>query len=159
MDEPKYFTEHVRCYSDGRVERKKQDARIRNPKWKLLKSKPDKLGYFRINIDTRRYLVHRVIASCFLNFDIEILTDVIDHRDGNPSNNCIENLRITTQHGNNWNHVRAKGYYWNKDAKKWHAQIRVNGEVIFLGRFDTEEEAHQAYLAAKLVHHIIPERN
>ena len=158
--EPRYFTEHVRCYADGRVERKSTDARIRNPKWKLVKLKPNsKRGEFRINIAERFYLVHRIIASCFLNLDIENLEEVIDHRDGNPSNNRIENLRPTTHQGNDWNRTQAKGYTWDKERKKWMAQIRVNGTHIHLGRFDTEEEAHQAYLAAKLIHHIIPERN
>jgi len=159
MEEPRYFTEHVRCYSDGRVERKKQDVRIKNPKWKLVKLTPKGHGYFQIVIAERYYCVHRIIASCFLNLDIENLEDVIDHRDGNPSNNRIENLRITTGQGNDWNRTRAKGYSWNKHSKKWEAQIKVNGRHIHLGLFDTEEQAREAYLAAKLIHHVIPERN
>ena len=156
--EPKYFTEHVRCYADGRVERTKQDARVKNTKWRPAKTKPHSDGYFRIGIDGKLYLVHRIIAACFLGLDIENLIDVIDHRDGNPSNNCVENLRITTKQGNNWNQTRAKGYYWDKRHKKWRTNICVNYKLINLGRFDTEEEAHQAYLAAKLIHHVIPER-
>jgi len=160
MEEPRYFNEFVRCYADGRVERKSTHPRCKNPKWKLRKVKPNsKRGEFRIKIDERFYLVHRVIASCFLGLDIEILEDVVDHRDGNPSNNRIENLRITTKRGNSWNQVNAKGYWWNKRNKKWQACIGVNGEAIHLGYFETEEEAHQAYLAAKLIHHVIPERN
>jgi len=156
MEEPRYFTEHVRCYSDGRVER--TNPRCKIPKWKLVKLTPKSRGYFNIEIAERFYIVHRIIASCFLDLDIENLTDVVDHRDGNPSNNQIENLRITTGQGNQWNQVRAKGYSWNKKAKKWQAKIRVNGKLIHLGHFNTEEEAHQAYLAAKLIHHVIPER-
>ena len=91
--------------------------------------------------------------------DIENLEEVIDHRDGNPSNNRIENLRVTTHQGNMWNQVRAKGYSWHEQTKKWMAQIKVNGKTINLGYFDTEEEAHQAYLDAKKIHHVIPERN
>ena len=159
MDEPKYFNEHVRCYSDGRVERKKQDVRIRNPQWRPVKSKPGRRGEFQIRMGERNYYVHRIIASCFLDLNIEILEDVIDHRDGNPSNNSVENLRVTTIRGNNWNMTRAKGYFWDKERKKWQAQIHVNGKKIHLGRFDTEDEAHQAYLAAKLIHHVIPEQN
>jgi hypothetical protein len=159
MNEPKYFNEYVRCYADGRVERKSTDARIRNPKWKLVNVKPKGRGEFQIGIAERHYFVHRIIASCFLNLDIENQEDVIDHRDGNPSNNRIENLRITTGQGNSWNKVRAKGYYWNTQHKKWHVSIKVNYKSIYLGRFDTEEEAREAYLAAKLIYHVIPERN
>jgi hypothetical protein len=156
MDEPKYFTEHVRCYRDGRVER--TDIRRKIPKWQPVKRKPQPRGDFQIGICGKNYLVHRIIASCFLNLDIEILDDVIDHRDGNPSNNCVENLRITTQQGNNWNMTRAKGYSWHKGCQKWMAYINVNDKSIYLGLFETEEAAHQAYLNAKLIHHVIPER-
>ena len=156
MDEPKYFTEHVRCYRDGRVER--TDIRRKIPKWQPVKLTPKPRGDFQIIIDGRLYLVHRLIASCFLGLDIENLVDVIDHRDGNPSNNRVENLRVTTQQGNNWNMTRAKGYSWNKKNKKWRAYIKVNSKAIYLGYFETEEEARQAYLDAKLIHHVIPER-
>ena len=156
--EPKYYNDYVRCYADGRVERIKQDARIKNPKWRPVKLTPRPTGYFQIRIDVKHYLVHRIIAACFLGLDIENSEDVIDHRDGNPSNNCIENLRITDGQGNHWNLTRAKGYSWNKPAKKWQAQIKVNGKNIHIGLFDTEEDAHQAYLSAKLIHHVIPER-
>jgi hypothetical protein len=158
MDEPKYFNEFVRCYADGTVERIKQDARIKNPQWRPVKNKPRSAGYFYILIDGKYYLVHRIIASCFLGLDIGNPNDVIDHRDGNPTNNCVANLRITTKQGNGWNQPRAKGYYWHKESQKWQAQIRVNNNNIHLGYFDTEEAAHQAYLAAKLIHHVIPER-
>tara|TARA_R110000868_G_scaffold132036_1_gene342482 strand:- start:87 stop:452 length:366 start_codon:yes stop_codon:yes gene_type:complete len=43
----------------------------------------------------------------------------------------------------------TKGYSWNKVHKKWVAKIRVNGKVIYLGLYNTEEEAHAAYLAEK----------
>tara|TARA_R110000868_G_scaffold104681_1_gene288557 strand:+ start:141 stop:623 length:483 start_codon:yes stop_codon:yes gene_type:complete len=158
MDEPRYFNDYVRCYSDGRVERKKQDARIRNPKWKLLKSTPTKDGYLRIQIDKRVY-VHRVIASCFLNLDMENSEEYVDHRDGVRSNNRIGNLRVVSHQENTWNHTHAKGYSYYKRDNIWTAQIHVDGKKIHLGRFDTEDEAHQAYLAAKLIHHIIPEQN
>ena len=156
MNQPKYFTEHVRCYSDGRVER--TNIRCKIPKWRLVKLKPKRRGEFRIEIGERFYLVHRIIASCFLGLDIENPEEVVDHRDGNPSNNCIENLRPTTGQGNQWNQTRAKGYYWDIHTKKWRARIKVNYKAIHLGLFDTEEEAREAYLAAKLIYHVIPEQ-
>lgn len=157
MEEPKYFNEHVRCYSDGRVER--TNPRCKIPKWRPVKMKPVLRGHCDIRIGEKLYKVHRIIASCFLDLDIENLEDIIDHRDGNPSNNQIENLRVTTHQGNCWNKTRAKGYTWDKQYVKWKAQIMVDYKTIILGYFDTEEEARQAYLAAKLIYHIIPERN
>jgi len=47
----------------------------------------------------------------------------------------------------------VKGYYFNKSRKKYQAQIEVGGKRIQLGRFDTPEEALQAYQQAKLIYH------
>jgi hypothetical protein len=79
----------------------------------------------------------------------------IDHIDGNRSNNFLSNLRLVTHQQNQWNRTAAKGYYWNKQHKKWMARISLNGKEKFLGYFDSEAEAHQAYLDAKKIYHII----
>ena len=83
----------------------------------------------------------------------------IDHIDGNKSNNFLSNLRVVTHQQNQWNHTKAKGYYWARLANKWRAQIRVNGKNKKLGYYDTEAEAHQAYLSAKAIYHQIPSQN
>ena len=43
---------------------------------------------------------------------------------------------------------RYKGVYWIQQRKKWQASIRINGKLRHLGHFQTEEEAHQAYIQA-----------
>ena len=48
---------------------------------------------------------------------------------------------------------RARGYFWNRSIKKWCAQIRVNHKKIYLGSFDSEEEARDAYIKAKKIWH------
>jgi hypothetical protein len=73
----------------------------------------------------------------------------VDHINGNKLDNRRENLRIVTNQQNQWNQTRAKGYYWNAERNKWQVTIVVNKKNIFLGRFDTEEQARQAYLNAK----------
>ena len=37
------------------------------------------------------------------------------------------------------------GVYWNKKAKKWLAQIRINDKRKYLGLFDNEHEANLKY--------------
>lgn len=74
---------------------------------------------------------------------------VIDHIDGNPLNNQKDNLRATTQAANLRNSTKAKGYTWVKKRNKWQAQIRLNYKQIYLGQFDTESEARNAYLKAR----------
>lgn len=60
--------------------------------------------YWRVSINNQRYMAHRVIW-CLLHGDICPIL-VIDHIDGNSSNNKKENLRLVTQKLNHRN--RAK---------------------------------------------------
>jgi hypothetical protein len=78
---------------------------------------------------------------------------VIDHINGDKTDNRISNLRKVTQSQNQWNiHKDVKGY--SQVGNKYVSRIRVNGKNIKLGRFDTEKEATQAYLDAKEKYHI-----
>lgn len=85
----------------------------------------------------------------------------VDHKDGDPSNNKIDNLRAATQRQNLQNQglktTNTSGYTgvsWAGDIrKKWEAGITNNYKQIFLGYFDTKEQAYDAYLAAKAKFH------
>lgn len=48
-------------------------------------------GYKQVNYKGKRYLIHRLVAECFLDNPNNLPT--VDHIDRNPSNNCVENLR------------------------------------------------------------------
>jgi len=70
---------------------------------------------------------------------------IIDHKDNNPSNNNITNLRLATYTQNQANRQKQdktssmfKGVYWNKKFKKWCAQIQKDGKSIYLGLFTNE---------------------
>jgi hypothetical protein len=41
-----------------------------------------------------------------------------------------------------------------RSRKRWKAHIKVGDKVLHIGTYDTPEEAHAAYLAAKRVLHI-----
>lgn len=81
----------------------------------------------------------------------------IDHINGDESDNRICNLRLATKSENQQNKRRPRkdnkagllGVCWFERAKKWRAQITVNGECKYLGLYVTPEEAHAAYLTAK----------
>lgn len=81
----------------------------------------------------------------------------VDHRDGSPLNNQIENLRAATNSQNCANSKISKsntsgykGVTRQKQNQKWLAQIMVNRERIHLGYYNTKEAAAFAYqLAAK----------
>lgn len=97
----------------------------------------------------KKHLVHRVIW--YLHHGS--VPDFLDHIDGNPLNNRIENLRQATKQQNAMNRrIRSdnstgfKGIY--PAGKKFKASICVSGQNIYLGTFDTKEAAHSAYRAA-----------
>jgi hypothetical protein len=82
----------------------------------------------------------------------------IDHINGNRLDNRKDNLRLVTNQENQWNQTKARGYHWHPAAKKWLAQIGFNDQIIDIGFFDKEEDARNAYLEAKKIYHVIPER-
>jgi hypothetical protein len=80
---------------------------------------------------------------------------VLDHRDRQPSNNHVDNLRFCTPSENGANTTartggtsRFKGVSWNKRSNRWTANIRKNRKSIYLGTFVSEEDAAKAYDAA-----------
>lgn len=83
------------------------------------------------------------------------VVEQIDHINGQKDDNRICNLRSVTNQENQWNRTKAKGYYWNKSANKWKAQIQVDGKKIYLGLFKKEEDARLVYLQAKITYHNI----
>lgn len=117
-------------------------------------------NYRKCIINKKRFLQHRLVYYANnLDWDImdsSIATNIIDHIDCNPKNNHISNLRNVTHQQNQWNRSNTKGYYWNKQSKKWIGQIRKDGKQEYIGSFDKEEDASQAYLEVKMRLHIIP---
>lgn len=79
----------------------------------------------------------------------------IDHMNGDHYDNRFENLRDVDQKQNRQNlrgaTARSKtGVLGISPSRgRFMAAIKVNGRSKFLGRFDTEEQAHEAYLSAK----------
>ena len=100
------------------------------------------------------YKIHRLVAFAFLGLDIENPKKVIDHINRNRLDNQVSNLRIVSNQQNQWNR-NAKGY--TKEGNNYKARIVINNKKIYLGRFDTEEEANNAYLIAKQIHHPLPQ--
>jgi hypothetical protein len=136
--------------------------KMKNPRWNHLKIKTNENGYKQITITPKQYLLHRVNYYAWnqeWNIHDSSKNNQIDHKKdkGNlPKNqyNNIENLRVVTSQQNHFN-INCKGYYWDKKTQKWQAQIRVRGKNKHLGRFNTEDEARQAYLDAKKIYHKI----
>lgn len=112
-------------------------------------------GYLYVKVHGRRYLVHRVVMLMCYGFCGEGLD--VDHINHVRNDNRLVNLRFVTHGGNMRNKsVSSKntsgvtGVCFLKARKKYMAQIRVDGENIFLGRFETLEEAAAARAEANL---------
>lgn len=82
----------------------------------------------------------------------------VDHISGDTLDNRKSNLRICT-HAENLKNVKKhkdgasafKGVSWDRQKKRFRAQIFLNGKNRLVGRFRSEAEAHGAYVeAAKL---------
>ena len=80
----------------------------------------------------------------------------IDHIDRDRFNNQKSNLRICSNSINGHNRGMLKsnttgvvGAYYDKYHKKFRAEIRFNDEKMFIGYFETVDEAGLAYLEKK----------
>lgn len=79
---------------------------------------------------------------------------MVDHINGNGLDNRRKNLRIVTTRINQMNRLRHRtnpgslGTTLSKHHKLYCAQIMINKKKYNLGWFKTQEQAHEAYMAA-----------
>jgi len=104
-------------------------------------------GHRYSSIFGQKLLAHRVVWKMAFGTD----PNVIDHIDGDPGNNRLENLRSVRQTDNTRNARLSKnstsgynGVTFNKRRNMWEAKIMVDRKNRFLGYFDSIEEAANA---------------
>ena len=110
----------------------------------------NKDGYICISFRNNLYYAHRL--AYYMYYGIDPLEKLVDHIDGDKSNNKINNLRLATKSQNGANRVNlpsnntsgAIGVCWDKKPKMWKALIMINGEQKHLGYFINKEDAIQA---------------
>jgi len=148
-------------FCEGKILRKNK----RSGKWKRCDNlKPNGKGYVRVTLrddngDMKMFSLHRIVYKAYhTEWDITngSMDNSIDHKDGNRTNNHIDNLRVVTNQQNCFNRSSVKGCHYRKRNKKWVAEIRLDGKLKLLGYYKTEEEARLKYLEAKNIYHIIP---
>ena len=117
----------------------------------------DPNGYSRFTINKKLYTAHRL---AWLYVYGEMPSGDIDHINGIKSDNRIANLRVVSKSGNAQNRAARKdnvigfaGVTFRKSYNKWVARIEAAGRRMQIGSFSTPEEAHSAYVKAKLSMH------
>lgn len=109
-------------------------------------------GRWNLIYQSKNYQVHRLVyALCHDKWPDK----QIDHIDGNPLNNRIENLRDVDGKTNALNR-KAKGYYFHKLSGKYQCQISMDGEWTNLGLYEDEELAALIAEEAKIKFHNPP---
>jgi hypothetical protein len=109
-------------------------------------------GYIQIRLGRRSYLAHRL---AWLYVHGAWPKGEIDHVNGGKGDNRIANLRDVPRNLNQQNmrraHKRSRSGLLGvgKRDGRWYARIGINDAEVWLGRFDTAQQAHEAYLAAK----------
>lgn len=117
-------------------------------------------GYILIRLDGHLYLAHR-LAWLYANGEMPV--DLLDHIDGDPSNNRLSNLRPATAAQNQQNReaIRISGDYssrfvgvsWSKQHQSWEACLVKDRRRFRLGLFEREDQAAEAYISAKMKYH------
>jgi hypothetical protein len=121
---------------------------------KLLKCCLDSGGYYRVvlykNDIATTYKIHRLVGKYFIENPNN--HPCIDHKNGNRTDNTIDNLRWCnySQNGRNMKKrentsSQFKGVYFHKQTNKWMARCSLNGKLKYIGTYNTEIEGAEAY--------------
>ena len=113
-----------------------------------------KNGYWHLKVNFKDYRLHRVIYLIHHGF----MPNLIDHKDGNPLNNKIENLRECTNSQNNYNSKipvtntsGMKGL--RKKRNRWIVEFYIDGKPRWFGSYKEKELAELVCMEARNLHH------
>ena len=140
---------------------------------KEIKTKLSNGGYLYANLHKNNVAstvyVHKAVYYSFHNYGYLKRKQgdelVIDHIDGNKTNNRLDNLRRTTTRENTSraksNKSGFKGVHYFKHLNKYGSEIIINGTRYYLGLSESAEEAATRYkcaLDAYEKHGILPKK-
>lgn len=148
--------------------RRKLNAKYKYKNRLYVKPYLNNKGYWCINLYMKSKVykrqIHRLIAQAFIPNPLQL--NEVNHINGNPQDNRIENLEWCTHQYNIQHHYdiglhkncrgnvgkkhknsssNFHGVSWSKERKKWCVGISFNNKHYALGRFDNEEDAARAY--------------
>lgn len=116
----------------------------------------DRKGYRAVTLiiegKRKTFSVHRLVAATFLKLDLN--SDlIVDHINGNKSDNRLENLQILDNRANVSKGYKTKNTSSNytgvyKNGNNWQAMIYIDDKNKNLGIYKTEKEASEKYKEA-----------
>lgn len=114
---------------------------------------PNSKGHVQVEKDGKKTMVHRIVFEMHKGAVPKGM--VVDHKDGNPSNNKVSNLRAASLAENRVNTLPDKGAAAGAkgvtlvEGGKYRARISANGKTISVGTFATVAEAEAAAKKAR----------
>lgn len=92
--------------------------------------------------------MHRLVAETFIKRIPN--KNCINHKDGNPGNNHINNLEWVNNRENSFHYFKDNliGSSFVKKRNRFASQVKINRRCIYLGEYSSAEECHIIYLMA-----------
>lgn len=148
-DYVKIYDSKKRCFT---VDRHIYESKIRDDDKYWFVVEMHGINYVATVYDKTNIYLHRYI----LNPDNK---SVVDHIDGDGTNNILSNMRVVTQKKNTWNRGLSSlntsghtGVSFSKNQQKWKSCITVNGKRIHLGFYESKNNAINARIEAEIEH-------
>ena len=110
----------------------------------IVNQRINKDGYCIVYIGKNLYYVHRLVANCFIENPFSY--NVVNHKDENKTNNCVDNLEWCTQwyncnYGSRNERISKSNKIMKRKLMKPVLQFSKNGE--FIKEFSSIHEAAQ----------------
>lgn len=138
------------------------DCRGQHREPKFMKARPTKQGYLRVGLwkngKVKTVSIHRLVAEAFISKNF-----TVNHKDGNKSNNTVDNLEWMTQKENNIHAyetgLKSQGEQWfnSKFSKEQVIEIRKN-YIPFSEEYGKNALAKKYNVAPSTIYNIVTKK-